>query len=99
MDLTPEQIEELFTREVPDVQICLHEMRITPLRLDIDGGTVQGYVARMLGHGADNEPMTIDFVTVETILQEVITRVADAGMTAAIIGVMDALADEIEKGK
>lgn len=89
MDLTPEQIEELFTKEVPDVQICLHECRIKPVSVDVDGKTTYGYVARLMGHCADDKPMTIDFVTVETILQETMSRFIGAGMTAAFATALD----------
>lgn len=92
MDLTPEQIEELFKRETPDVTICFHELRIQPVKLDIDGMNGYGYIARMRGHDNDNKPMIIDFVTGETVLQETMTRFIEAGTTVAFFGVMDAVA-------
>jgi hypothetical protein len=95
MDLTPDQIEELFVQETPDVQICLHEIRIQPVKLGIDGVNRCGYVARMLGHAADEKPMTIDFITTEPVLQETMTRILEAGMTAAF---MNALTDSEESG-
>lgn len=89
MDLTPEQIEELFTREVPDMRICLHEVRIEPTKIEVDGEDRYGYIARMIGHGADGKPMTIDFVTTESVLQETCSRFVTAGMQAAFAGAMD----------
>lgn len=94
MDLTPEQIEKLYQREVPDVKICLHEMRIQPMKLPIDNdGKPYGYIARMVGHSADGKPMLIDFVTSEVVLQETMTRLIEAGMTAAFAEAMDAAND------
>jgi hypothetical protein len=94
MDLTPEQIDELFTLEVPNEKICLHDLRIQPMKKEIDGETRYGYIARMVGHGADGSPMTIDFATTEDVLQETMTRFVEAGMMAAFAGAMD----EAKKG-
>ncbi len=83
MNISPEQLNEMFTRKVPDSKICLHELRIEPVGVEIDGDTEYGYVARLAGHDAEGKPLTIDFVTTEPILQEAMTRLVTAGMTAA----------------
>lgn len=90
MNLTPEEFDALYTKEVPDVQICFHEVRIQPVKVDIDGGGGYGYIARMVGHGADGKPMTIDFVTTEPVLQETMSRFIEAGMISALNVAMDA---------
>lgn len=81
MDITPEQLDALYEREEPDVRICLHDLRIVPVNT-VEGehpGT-PGFIARMVGHGADGEPMTIDFATSELTLIEVVNRCTQAGM-------------------
>lgn len=83
MDITPEQLDALYEREEPDVRICLHDLRIMPVNM-IEGehpGTT-GFIARMVGHGADGEPVTIDFVTSELTLIEVVNRCTQAGMAS-----------------
>jgi hypothetical protein len=89
MDLTPEQIEELFTLEVPNERLCLHEARIEPTKIEVDGENRYGYIARLIGHGADGKSMIIDFVTTESVLQETCTRFISAGMQAAMMAAMD----------
>lgn len=86
MDLTPEQIEELFLLEEPDVRICLHELRIKPILTNTGD---HGYIARMVGHGADGKPTTIDFLTVESTLQELSSRCIEAGMQAAFAAAVE----------
>ena len=89
MEITAEEYEKLFTAEVPDVKICLHELRIQPMGVEIDGENRVGYIARLTGHGADGKPMTVDFVATEDVLQETMTRFIEAGMTAAFVRAMN----------
>lgn len=89
MEITAEEYEKLFTAEVPDVKICLHELKIQPVGVEIDGDKHVGYIARLAGHGADGKPMTVDFVATEDVLQETMTRFIEAGMTAAFVRAMN----------
>lgn len=93
MEITEEQYEALFTAEVPDVKICLHELRIQPVNVEIDGQSHIGYVARMVGHGADGKTMTVDFVATEAVLQETMSRFIEAGMMAAFSGAAQAASE------
>lgn len=95
MNVTPEQIEALFTRPNPDNHMCLHEFRIQPVALNIDGDNSRtyGYVARLMGHDADGKPIIIDVTTTEDVLQEMMNRMAQAGLAAAFASMLDVAAD------
>lgn len=84
MDMSPEQIDQLFTIEEPDVKLCLHDLRVHPLSVEVDGATEHGFIGRMVGHSAENQPVIIDFVATESVLQAAVGRIVDAGMSAAI---------------
>lgn len=87
MELTPEQVEAMFAAEQPDMKICLHEFRIAPTKaLTDDGG--HGFIARMLAHDADGKTVTLDFVTTEPVLQDIIEQCAQAGLAAALAAAM-----------
>lgn len=90
MEITEEQYEKLFTADVPDVKICLHELRIQPMKVVIDDEDRTGYIARMVGHDASGKVQTVDFVTTEPVLQETMSRFIEAGMLAAFSGAAEA---------
>lgn len=83
MELTTEQIEELFSAEQPDVKICVHEFRIVPMKRNTEG-VEYGFIARMLAHDADGTVQTIDFVTTEPVLRDIIESCMEAGIVATV---------------
>jgi len=61
VDISKETIEAMYTALQPDQKLCVHEVRGKAFRIP-DETNLVGVMVRIVGHGTDEKPVSIDLM-------------------------------------